>query len=559
MKISSLGIGARLSSAFALVVILLIGIAVLGVEHLNASNEKMDHIVSQRYRLIALSTQIKNNGYKANGILGNLLLVTSPEQARQYMDGYTAVRNANAEVYGKLDKLLTDDRSKALFQEQFQARGAYGGAVKKFFELVAANQQQDARDLYQGDLARLQDSYYVLVDKMVDYQAKAMEDDVAKAADDGQSAKIQMVLLSVFAIVIAAGTGFFITRSITRPIHRAVSVAEAVSGGDLTHHVQVDSNDEIGRLLAALRQMTENLHGLVSNVRKGTETITSASHEVASGNMDLSSRTEQQASALEQTAAAMEQLTSTVKHNADNAAEANQVASNASVVAAKGGDAVNRVVDTMSAINDSSRKIVDIIGVIEGIAFQTNILALNAAVEAARAGEHGRGFAVVASEVRSLAQRSAVAAKEIKTLIDDSVNHVEAGGRIVDEAGQIIREVVTNIQHVTAIVGEMSASSREQSDGIEQINRAVTQMDQVTQENAALVEESAAAAQAMRDQANQLTDMVSVFRLDETAHAPRRAVQRAEFRADFRAESRADSRDTAEPAEAVAPSLALSS
>jgi methyl-accepting chemotaxis protein len=495
----------------------MIGTTVVGIEHLKSSSTKMDTIVGERYALIALSNQIKNNGYRANAILSNLLLVSSEAQARKYMDDYAVIRKTNADAYARLEKLLQSDDAKALFKEQFQARTVYGASVRKFFDLVKENRQQEARDLYLGDLARQQDDYYVLVDKMVDYQAAQMQNDAARAADEGNSARIQMILLSIGAILAAGVTGFVITRSVTHPINRAMSLAEAVAQGDLTQRLEAGSNDEIGRLQDALKNMIENLHDIVVRVRRGTETITQASQEVASGNLNLSSRTEQQASALEQTAAAMEQLTSTVRQNADNALEADRVALTASETAAKGGDAVNRVVDKMSAINVSSRKIVDIIGVIEGIAFQTNILALNAAVEAARAGEHGRGFAVVASEVRSLAQRSAVAAKEIKTLIDDSVSHVDDGSKIVVEAGQIIREVVSSISHVTAIVGEMSTSSREQSDGIEQINRAVTQMDQVTQENAALVEESAAAAQALRDQAAQLSDMVAEFTLDDTA------------------------------------------
>lgn len=517
MWIASLRIGARLTSAFTLIVALMIGTTVVGIEHLKSSSTKMDTIVGERYALIALSNQIKNNGYRANAILSNLLLVSSEAQARKYMDDYAVIRKTNADAYARLEKLLQSDDAKALFKEQFQARTVYGASVRKFFDLVKENRQQEARDLYLGDLARQQDDYYVLVDKMVDYQAAQMQNDAARAADEGNSARIQMILLSIGAILAAGVTGFVITRSVTHPINRAMSLAEAVAQGDLTQRLEAGSNDEIGRLQDALKNMIENLHDIVVRVRRGTETITQASQEVASGNLNLSSRTEQQASALEQTAAAMEQLTSTVRQNADNALQANRVALTASETAAKGGDAVNRVVDKMSAINVSSRKIVDIIGVIEGIAFQTNILALNAAVEAARAGEHGRGFAVVASEVRSLAQRSAVAAKEIKTLIDDSVSHVDDGSKIVVEAGQIIREVVSSISHVTAIVGEMSTSSREQSDGIEQINRAVTQMDQVTQENAALVEESAAAAQALRDQAAQLSDMVAEFTLDDTA------------------------------------------
>lgn len=514
MKLSSLKIGVRLSVAFGVVVALLIGTTLVGVRHIESSVDRMNGIVSERYSLIALSTQIKNNGYKANGILSNLLLVTTPEQAKKYMDDYAVIRKVNAEGYAKLEKMLADDQSKALFASQFQARTTYGQSVKKFFDLIAENKQQEARELYQGDMARLQDEYYVFVDKMVDFQAGEMGNDVAKAVSEGRRAEVQMGVLALFALLISISTGWFITRSITRPIHRAVDLAEAVANGDLTHRLEVEGKDEVARLLAALRQMTENLHGIVDSVRGGTNAITQASQEVASGNMDLSSRTEQQASALEQTAAAMEELTATVKHNADNALQANQIASDASVVAIKGGDAVEQVVNTMNAINASSRKVVDIIGVIEGIAFQTNILALNAAVEAARAGENGRGFAVVASEVRSLAQRSAVAAKEIKGLIDDSVEQVSVGSRTVEQAGETIRQVVQSITAVSSIVSEMSSSSQQQSDGIEQINRAIAQMDQVTQENAALVEESAAAAQALRVQAGSLTSTVAAFRLD---------------------------------------------
>ncbi|QUP55636.1 HAMP domain-containing protein (plasmid) [Ralstonia syzygii] len=513
MRISDMRIGVRLGAAFALVVALLIGIAAVGIQRLDDNNTKMGRIVSERYSLIAVSNQIKNNGYKANGILSNLLLVTAPEQKTKYMSDYAAIRQANAQAYGRLEKLLTTDQGKALFKEQFDARSAYGASVRKFFALVDADNAQEARALYQGDMSRLQDRYYVLVDKMVDHQAGEMEHDVSEAAAQGANAKIQMIVLAVLATLLAIATGAFITRTITRPINHAMHLAEAVAQGNLTHRLEVGTQDEIGRLLAALKHMIENLHGIVSQVRGGTDTITRASSEVASGNIDLSGRTEQQASSLEETAAAMEQLTSTVKQNADNAQEASRLASNASMVATKGGDAVDEAIQTMSTINTSSRKIVDIIGVIDGIAFQTNILALNAAVEAARAGEQGRGFAVVAGEVRSLAQRSAAAAKEIKALIEDSVNHVSTGSAKVEEAGQIIRDVVAGIQNVTNIVSEISASSREQSDGIEQINEAITQMDKATQENASLVEESATAAQALQDQANQLADMVSTFKL----------------------------------------------
>jgi methyl-accepting chemotaxis protein-1 (serine sensor receptor) len=312
---------------------------------------------------------------------------------------------------------------------------------------------------------------------------------------------------------LAAGIGWWLVRSITVPLNRAVQLAQAVAAGDLTQDIDVRSNDETGKLLAALREMNTSLAGIVSGVRTATDSIATASSEIASGNMDLSARTEQQAGSLEETASSMEELTSTVRQNADNARQANQLASSASEVAQRGGAVVSQVVDKMGAINESAYKIVEIITVIDGIAFQTNILALNAAVEAARAGEQGRGFAVVASEVRNLAQRAAGAAKEIKQLIDNSVAQVEEGSRLADQAGSTMQEVVSSVQRVSDIIGEISTASDEQSAGIQQVNETVVQMDNMTQQNAALVEQAAAAAGALQDQAASLAQAVSVFRL----------------------------------------------
>ncbi|WP_296001250.1 methyl-accepting chemotaxis protein [Rugamonas sp.] len=333
-------------------------------------------------------------------------------------------------------------------------------------------------------------------------------------------ATVTMLATVLGTLVIGSVIMVWLTRSITGPLDAAVGVAQAVASGDLRSAIVAGSRDEIGDLLRALKLMQDNLCHIVDEVRHGTDTIATASVEIASGNMDLSRRTEDQASSLQQTAASMIELTTTVKQNSENASEACRLAGTASSVALKGGAAVGQMVQTMGSINESSKKIVDIIGVIDGIAFQTNILALNAAVEAARAGEQGRGFAVVASEVRNLAQRSASAAREIKALIGDSVDRVAAGSRLAGLAGVTMEEVVASVQRVTDIIGEISLASNEQRDGIEQISVAVSHMDSVTQQNAALVEQAAAAADSLQQQAAVLAEAVSIFKLHETrAHA----------------------------------------
>jgi methyl-accepting chemotaxis protein len=347
-------------------------------------------------------------------------------------------------------------------------------------------------------------------------------DDVSAAFWGGvwRMGAIFLFILSGMAIFV-----FMVIKGITRPLNEAVKIAQRVAEGDLSQSIDVHSQDETGLLMQALKNMNTSLADIVSQVRRGTETITVASREIASGNADLSGRTESQASSLEETASSMEELTSTVKQNAEHAQHASQLVSSTANIAAHGGEVVGQVIDTMGSIKESSRKIADIISVIDGIAFQTNILALNAAVEAARAGEQGRGFAVVASEVRNLAQRSAGAAKEIKTLISDSVEKVETGRKLVAEAGEAMDDIVTSVQLVADIISGTAIASQEQSAGIEQVNQAVGQMDEMTQQNAALVEQAATAAESLQEQASQLAQAVSVFKLDGARHAVQPALQ----------------------------------
>jgi methyl-accepting chemotaxis protein len=402
---------------------------------------------------------------------------------------------------------------KLIYKSSVELRNKYQAAKTQVMDAKKAGNAAEAARLYANVFMPASQDYEKRVLDFLSFQRKEI-DETAKAIANANDRSFNLMLaLGVLLIAMGGVCAFIISRSITGPLKSALDVATTVAAGDLTKTIQVTSKDEIGELLHALKTMNDSLHATVSRMRTGTDTIATASSQIAAGNLDLSSRTEQQASSLEETASSMEELTSTVKQNADNARQANQLAMTASDVATKGGTVVSQVVSTMGSINDSAKKIVDIISVIDGIAFQTNILALNAAVEAARAGEQGRGFAVVATEVRSLAQRSAAAAKEIKALIGDSVEKVNIGSKLVGEAGATMDEVVASVRRVTDIMGEITAASNEQSAGIEQVNQAIAQMDQVTQQNAALVEEAAAAAESLQDQAAELANVVSVFKL----------------------------------------------
>jgi methyl-accepting chemotaxis protein len=511
MRISDWKIGTRLALAFAIVIALLCASLISSVAVLDRIGATMEQVVNDSYAQIALSNRIKEVGDRGAMTLGRMLLATDPERQKKYADEYASIRAANTENLKQLEQSLDGPEARAIFEEQGQARKVYGAQVRKVLDLIAAGKREEAMALYEGELAEPQAKYYALLDKMVAHHVKGMLDDVKDTKAQSRRAVYQMVGVSLLAIVLGIVTALLITRSVTRPIDRAIDLAEAVAAGNLTYRIQHVGRDEVGRLTAALQRMVESLHGIVTQVRTGADSIHAAADDVSNGNQDLAVRTEQQASALQETASAMEQLTAAVKLSTDSAGNANRSAVSASGVAAEGGQVVGQVVHTMTSISASSRRIVEIIGVIDSIAFQTNILALNAAVEAARAGEQGRGFAVVAAEVRSLAQRSALAAKEIKTLIDDSAHQVDAGSRMVEQAGTTMQEVVSSIERVSQVVAEITASSQEQSAGIEQVNVAISQMDDSTQRNAALVEQSAAAARSLQQQARQLNDVVRAF------------------------------------------------
>ena len=411
-----------------------------------------------------------------------------------------------------LDK-VQDSGSRKQAEEVGEARKAWLAARDQVTALKTAGDSAGARTLVQDKFVPSTDVYIRATQQLVEGEMAHVHADQQEINAMFKQLYLLGALLLAVAVAAAAFISWNLSRSISRGLETARLAAQRIGAGDLSHVLDASGQDEIGQLLQSLSAMQDNLTQVVANVRQGSESVSTASAEIASGNHDLSARTESQASALEETAASMEELSSTVKQNADNARQANQLAQNASTVAVRGGEVVAQVVDTMKHINESSKRIFDIISVIDGIAFQTNILALNAAVEAARAGEQGRGFAVVASEVRSLAGRSAEAAKEIKSLIGASVERVEQGSALVDQAGITMTEVVGSIRRVTDIMGEISAASNEQSLGVSQVGEAVTQMDQVTQQNAALVEEMAAAASSLQTQAQDLVGTVAVFKL----------------------------------------------
>ncbi|MGK5074930.1 methyl-accepting chemotaxis protein [Janthinobacterium sp. ZB1P44] len=420
----------------------------------------------------------------------------------------------SGELQKKIEALISSPEEKELFRLVSEQRKVYLDSRAQVSKLKADGQEAEAEKAFQGIFVPGSTKYLKVVNDMLQHQRASIDTTAREIDDVAKTSRNLLLTLAVLALGFGVVCAWLLTTGIVRPLRTAVDIARKVADGDLTAQIDASAKDETGQLLLALKDMNTSLLNIVGEVRSGTDSIATSSTQIAAGNQDLSSRTEEQAGSLEETASSMEELTSTVKQNADNARQANQLAASAAQVAVKGGEVVAQVVGTMESINASSNKIVDIISVIDGIAFQTNILALNAAVEAARAGEQGRGFAVVASEVRNLAQRSASAAKEIKTLIGASVEQVNAGSILVAQAGSTMNDIVDSVQRVSDIITEITAASSEQSVGIDEINRAIGQMDAVTQQNAALVEESAAAAESMQHQAHNLAQVVSVFKLN---------------------------------------------
>jgi len=527
MKISDLSIGRRLALGFAVILAVLIlntGVGVYRLQGVAESTRVMMQLPLAKERLISDWYRMVYSGIRRTTAVAKS---ADPSLATFFAE---EAKTATAFSQGLIKKIeaLSTDQDKALMAELVETRKVYVSSRDGLMKAKAAGDAAEATRLLEQVYLPSAKVYEGMLQKILDHQRQEIDAAAVRIEDVASNSRNLLVLLALLVVAFGVAFAWWLTSGITRPINEAVALAECVAEGDLAGHSVRDAGDynkdEPGKLLFALHRMSGGLVRIVSDVRTGTDAIATASSQIAAGNLDLSSRTEQQASSLEETASSMEELTSTVKQNAENARQANQLAANASDVAQRGGAVVSDVVQTMASIDQSSKKIVDIIGVIDGIAFQTNILALNAAVEAARAGEQGRGFAVVASEVRNLAQRSASAAKEIKALIDDSVGKVAAGTRLVGQAGSTMEEVVTSIGRVTAIMAEISNASTEQTSGIEQINMSITQMDHVTQQNAALVEQAAAAADAMQEQAAKLAGAVSIFKLGAGAPAQQRRV-----------------------------------
>jgi methyl-accepting chemotaxis protein len=517
MNLANLRIRTRLAAGFGVVCAMLIFIVGLSITMLGRVNHAADGIITVSLPTLHAAANVLNEADNISIRMNGALLTDDRADRERLIADSLRARKVIVDLYDAFRGKIADEKGATIFKEADLTTTKLVKAQDELLRRIHAGDAEGARAYMNTEFRPLAVYYAKVLKSQMDRQKEIAGEAAAAAAKTYNDTRLLILALGVAVLAFAVAIGYWLTVSITRPVAQALQVADTVASGDLTSRIDVTRGDELGQLLAALKKMNESLVRTVSTVRSGTETIATASTEVAEGSRDLSARTEQQAGSLEETASSMEELTSTVKQNADNARQANVLAEAASNVAQRGGQVIAQVVDTMSEIHGSSSKIADITGVIDGIAFQTNILALNAAVEAARAGEQGRGFAVVASEVRNLAQRSAAAAREIKQLIGESTEKVEAGSKLVNDAGATMQEIVASVDRVTGIMAEITAASQEQTAGIEQINESIAQMDQVTQQNAALVEETSAASEAMQEQAAKLAQAVAVFRLDAAA------------------------------------------
>jgi methyl-accepting chemotaxis protein len=514
--------GTRMTAGFGAVLALMAAIAAIGYFSLVGVKTAADEITDREMARIEIVYDIMVNNLESANSLFPILTEKNDEVVKKYVQPRLVPSAGSNERFKRMEELTVSPEGRALLADVNEARKGYTTVRNATLALLGDLKREEAAALWATKGAAQMKNYRAVLQKQLDFLKKRTQNRKEEINKTYGFTTALIAVGSALALLVGAGLAVLITRGLLRQLggepQYATAVVRRIADGDLTVKVETRANDT-SSLLHAMKGMTGHLERTVRGIKGASDSIATGSQQIAAGNADLSQRTEQQASSLEETASSMEELASTVKQNAENAKQANQLAASASQVAVKGGAVVGEVVQTMSSINASSKKIVDIIGVIDSIAFQTNILALNAAVEAARAGEQGRGFAVVASEVRTLAQRSAAAAKEIKELISDSVSKVENGTRLVDDAGKTMDEIVSSVKRVTDIVSDIASATQEQSSGIEQVNTAVTQMDQVTQQNAALVEEAAAAAESMREQAAALGREVAAFKLDAQSPA----------------------------------------
>ena len=541
---ANMKVGSRLALGFGVVLAIMVALTAVAVSRMSFIQSHLDKIVEVDAAELRLVNQMRDLVRYQSVTIRDVVM---QEDIAFKKGELKLMKQANATYQGaaaELAKLLHDPAGKQAV-EKIAAVDAKGKAARdEAVEKSLSSDMAGAGEVIRQTLRPVQVEHVAALDALLKELEAGSKASAAQAAQAYQSALMLMLVLGGSALVVGLLTAYLIQRSVVRPLRRAVAVAERVADGDLTQSIQSTSTDEVGQLLTALGRMNGSLEGIVVTLKAGAESVAIGSREIASGNMDLSQRTETQASALQATAAAMDELGSTVKHNADNARQASQLATGASTLATRGGAVVGQVVTTMKGINDSAKRITDITAVIDGIAFQTNILALNAAVEAARAGEQGRGFAVVASEVRSLAQRSAEAAKEIKALIGASMQTVAQGTVLVDHAGATMTEVVDAIRRVADIAAEISSATSEQSAGVAQVGESVTKMDHATQQNAALVEQSAAAAENLNVQAQQLVQAVSAFKLRDDVAGAQTALAQPEPTASASGERRGPNRAT---------------